>query len=260
MLFPAVLQGEKAIDSITFQLGRIAGIKHHFDAIAIIRGGGGDVGLNCYNQYELASMVARSPLPVITGIGHSTNETVTEMVAFKNAITATELADFLIRELHNFSVPVERARERICEKARGIIREENSGLRHTVRIFRMVTESIFSGNMNVLENARKTISYHSGIILNKKNAELGNLMDMMKKDLIQSFIKENTRTGHLEEKIKLLDPVNTLKRGYSITRQRGKTINSVKEIESGTVVETQVADGSFTSNVISKSNQDGRTD
>ncbi|MDO9028037.1 MAG: exodeoxyribonuclease VII large subunit, partial [Candidatus Roizmanbacteria bacterium] len=80
-LFPAFLQGEKAIESIGHQLKRIEKVKSHFDVVAIIRGGGGDVGLSCYNNYQLASEVALFPIPVITGIGHATNETVLEMLA-----------------------------------------------------------------------------------------------------------------------------------------------------------------------------------
>jgi exodeoxyribonuclease VII large subunit len=53
-LFPSILQGDKAVTGIIAQLERIKKVIHHFDAVAIIRGGGGDVGLSCYNKYELA--------------------------------------------------------------------------------------------------------------------------------------------------------------------------------------------------------------
>jgi exodeoxyribonuclease VII large subunit len=109
MLFPALLQGDQAAGQIIAQLRRIRRAATHFDLVAIIRGGGGDVGLSCYNSLELAREVAQFPLPVMTGIGHSTNETVTEMVSYRNAITPTELADLLIQKFHNFSVPVKEA-------------------------------------------------------------------------------------------------------------------------------------------------------
>jgi exodeoxyribonuclease VII large subunit len=87
-LFPSILQGDKAVTGIIAQLERIKKVIHHFDAVAIIRGGG-DVGLSCYNKYELAKAIALFPIPVITGIGHVTNETVCEMIAHTNAITPT---------------------------------------------------------------------------------------------------------------------------------------------------------------------------
>src|SRR5690606_14402693 len=96
LLFPALLQGDRAVNSILAQIEEIKSRIHEFDAVALIRGGGGDVGLSCYNQFELASAIAKFPIPFLTGIGHATNETVSEMVAHKNAITPSELADFLI--------------------------------------------------------------------------------------------------------------------------------------------------------------------
>jgi len=95
-LFPALLQGDKAITSISEALENIKKRTSEFDAVTIIRGGGGDVGLSCYDSFILASKVARFPLPVISGIGHSTNETLVEMVTYTNKITPTDVAYFFI--------------------------------------------------------------------------------------------------------------------------------------------------------------------
>src|SRR6185295_12292286 len=99
-LYPSLLQGDNAVDQIIAQLKKIEKSKHRFDVVAIIRGGGGDVGLSCYNNYYLAREVANFPIPVLTGIGHATNETGWEMVAYMNAITPTQLADTLLQKFH----------------------------------------------------------------------------------------------------------------------------------------------------------------
>jgi exodeoxyribonuclease VII large subunit len=142
VLFPSLLQGERAVDSIRLQLDRIRKVAAHFDVVAIIRGGGGEVGLSCFNNYKLSKDIALFPLPVITGIGHATNETVVEMVAYRNAITPTELADFLLQKFHNFSVPVQKAQEVLVSRSRRIIAEQRQNLRHTVRFFRSVTDNV----------------------------------------------------------------------------------------------------------------------
>ena len=103
MLFPSLLQGDRAPSNIIEQLNKIRKVKHHFDLVAIIRGGGGDIGLASYNNYDLAKTVASFPLPVLTGIGHATNETVTEMVAHSNHITPTNLAESLFKVSRFFS-------------------------------------------------------------------------------------------------------------------------------------------------------------
>ena len=74
-----------------------------------------EMGMSCYDEYLLAHKVATFPLPVITGIGHSTNETVTDMVAYQNKITPTEVAYFLIQQYNNFAVAVEDMQNTIVQ-------------------------------------------------------------------------------------------------------------------------------------------------
>lgn len=107
-LFPALLQGDRSVASIIYQLMAIKERANEFDVVLIMRGGGGEVGLSSYNHYDLASAIAAFPLPVMTGIGHSTNETVSELVAYRKAITPSELADFLIRHFHDFAEALEQ--------------------------------------------------------------------------------------------------------------------------------------------------------
>lgn len=103
-LFPSLLQGEGAVSAIIEALSKVAQVKEFFDAVLIIRGGGGDIGLNCYNNYELCRAVALCPLPVLTGIGHSSNTTVCEEIAWHCSITPTDLADYLV----GFSIRAEQ--------------------------------------------------------------------------------------------------------------------------------------------------------
>src|SRR5574344_2596981 len=112
-LFPSILQGDNAIDSLVFALETIRQVKDHFDAVAIIRGGGGDIGLTCYNKYELASQIATFPLPVLTGIGHATNQTVCDMVAYAQFITPTDLADFIITRYKNIDTEISALKEKV---------------------------------------------------------------------------------------------------------------------------------------------------
>ncbi len=95
-LFPSLLQGEGAINTMVEAIERVNRVCEFFDALLIIRGGGGEAGLNCYNDYHLCKAIALCPLPVLTGIGHSTNQTIAEEISWHNCITPTDLADFVI--------------------------------------------------------------------------------------------------------------------------------------------------------------------
>jgi len=270
-LFPALLQGEKAVSSLINQLRRIKKIYNHFDVVAIIRGGGGDVGLSCYNDFFLSREVALFPLPVITGIGHATNETVVEMLAFENAITPTKLAEFLIQRFHNYAVPVHKAEEKIVRISREILRDEELNFFNTTKYFRLVTTNLVTNGNNTLLNLRNALSQQSKLLVKDEQLKFQNttrffrsltgnlvtngnntLLNLGKALLQQSkflFKSRLNELNNLGRTINNLSPENVLKRGYSITLLNGKAVKSFHEVKKGDRLETLVIDGVIESNV-----------
>jgi exodeoxyribonuclease VII large subunit len=228
-----LLQGDKAIDSIRHQLNRIRRVISHFDVVAIIRGGGGDIGLSCYNNYELAREIVLFPIPVITGIGHATNETVVEMIAYSNAITPTKIAEYLIQKFHNFAVPVQKAEEKISAKAERIINDEKYRLQSAVKLFRSVTGNILAENRSQIKSAGRLLQQQATFLIKNEKA------------LVNS-IEKNVQNMSLE---------NVLKRGFSITRKNGKIVRNIRDIKAGDVIETAVYKGVITSTVQSTEKQ-----
>ena len=94
-LFEATMQGEKCDESIVAALYAVAERSDEFDAVAIIRGGGSTGDLECYNSYLLAFAVTQFPLPVLTGIGHDKDTSVTDMVAHTPLKTPTAVAAWI---------------------------------------------------------------------------------------------------------------------------------------------------------------------
>ena len=95
-LFPALMQGDAAPESIIAALDAIAAQADDFDAVLILRGGGGAMDLVCFDDYDLAVNVAQFPLPVLTAIGHDHDYHVIDQVAHTYVKTPTALADWLI--------------------------------------------------------------------------------------------------------------------------------------------------------------------
>jgi exodeoxyribonuclease VII large subunit len=234
LLFPALLQGERAIESIILQLHQIRKVIHHFDVVAIIRGGGGDVGLSSFNNYRLSKEIANFPIPVITGIGHATNETVVEMVAYKNSITPTALAEYLLQQFHNFSVPVRNAEATLVDKSERIIREASLGFQNTVRYFKSVTRHMISKNHHDVQAHSQMLFYQANYFVKHRDLELTNM----------------------ERSIQLMSPLNVLKRGYSITLFKGKSIKSNESVREGDLLKTVLYTGSLTSRVKSTGKKD----
>lgn len=250
-LFPALLQGDRSVGSIREQLGLIALRKQDFDVVLIIRGGGGDVGLSSYNHYELAAEIARFPLPVMTGIGHSTNETVSEMVAHRNAITPSELADFLIQHFHAFAEPVQQAERVLAEKIPNLLAEEHQKIEKIAdKIGLSVTQALATQRQTLIH---QEWSIRSGVqtVLQSQHHLLSVWKQTLRQISVQQVREHFTNLHQLEKQVELLDPIHVLKRGFSITTdESGRAILDPGTLEKGQKIRTHVAGGTIESSVI----------
>ncbi|GGH09846.1 exodeoxyribonuclease VII large subunit [Sphingobacterium alkalisoli] len=235
-LYPALLQGDKSIPSIIKQLSLLAECTDKYDAVAIIRGGGGEVGLSSYNNYLLAKAIAIFPLPVLTGIGHSTNETVSEMVAYKNAITPSELADFLIQKFHNFAIPLDQSQEKLVYFSKQHFLRERNAIAHSM-------QQISWSSKNKIASEK-----HGVLILTQRLQFFSD-----------QFLREKqTSLEHLDRLVKLADPTQLLKRGFSITRMNGKIVTHISQLQMGDRIETIFIDGKITGTVTHKEGDHGQ--
>ena len=96
VLFPALMQGVDCPASIISALDRIMDGGEHWDAVLILRGGGAKLDLACFDDYEMAAVIAQYPIPVLTAIGHDQDYHVCDMVAHEFLKTPTALADYII--------------------------------------------------------------------------------------------------------------------------------------------------------------------
>jgi exodeoxyribonuclease VII large subunit len=101
-LFPATVQGNEAPASVNKAMALIARNKERFDAIVIIRGGGSQTDLSCFDDYSIAAAIGNAPLPVLTGIGHERDESIADLVAHTRLKTPTAVATFLIDRFRSF--------------------------------------------------------------------------------------------------------------------------------------------------------------
>src|SRR5690606_5267948 len=237
------LQGDKSVQAIIGQLERIAQRRDAYDVVAIIRGGGGDVGLSSYNNYLLASAIARFPIPVLTGIGHSTNETVSEMVAYKNAITPSELADFLIQRFHQFAVPIEQAQETIIRKTRELLLAQQNTLNEHVRYFRLHSIHLLSQQQKALGHHFIRLTIASTSRLRQGTQTLLHTQTALHAVVLGAVKDNRTQLTAMEKSVKLLDPQQVLNRGYSITRMNGQALKSAEHVKNGAILETLLASG-----------------
>ena len=227
-LFQAVMQGNEAEDSIVRALEQIFDCEDEFDVVVLIRGGGSQSDLNCFNSYRLASCIAQFPLPVITGIGHDRDETVADLVACLALKTPTAVAEFLINKAISFDRLLQELTQQLADAAERAIRQPADKLQYlSQRLLniihsyaRLQDKKLHALQLRLTHAANATITFH------------------------------RNRIALLENKRQLLDPVNLLRRGYSITLVNGKVIRSVSMAEQGQKIETVLHDGNLESMVI----------
>jgi len=233
-LFPAFLQGEQAVSSITAQLKSIAKQADQFDLILLIRGGGGDAGLSAYDQYELASVVAQSPLPVVTGIGHATNQTVTELVAAKNFITPSEVGYFLIQQFLSIEQRLDGSHQRIEQAVEQIFSRIDSFLQQLTHRFQIQSANTLHRYATYLQQ----ISHHFFVSTQKLlQTHIHNMEHVWPERLSvhsTSLLRMcEQRINAIQGKVQLLSPEATLKRGYSIVRHKEKAITNTHSLQIG---------------------------
>jgi exodeoxyribonuclease VII large subunit len=256
MLFPSLLQGEKAVAALINQLKRIGSVRSHFDAVAIIRGGGDDIGLSCYNNYLLAKEIAGFPIPVLTGIGHATNETVSEMISFHNAITPTKLAEWLVQQFHSYNRPVERARDMITDRSVLIIEGEKKRFQSEIKLFRSVTGNMLLQNRGELTIQVRTLFQQC---IYRFRQEKQKCLRVYQKISAGSLLFLRNVNGQLEgmrRNISNMSPENVLKRGFSITMINGKSVKNAEEAKVGDILSTIVFEGNISSVVRSSTKPD----
>ena len=226
-LFPSLLQGDKAVVTMKNQLDEIEKRKEQFDCVVILRGGGGDVGLSCYDNYELARRVAEFPLPIVSGIGHSTNVTVVEMVSHETKITPTEVAYYFIQRFRNFDERLQQWQQELAQYALNLLKDER---------------------MRLLQVESRRQQLASMVLVNKRR-DIENMQQMLPLLSRQLLNREKEKVARMENSVALLHPRNILKRGFSITWLNGKPVTNATELKAGDELVTQLHDGEVKSRV-----------
>ena len=270
-LFPSILQGEKAITGIMSQLQKIEQRRDDFDVVVIVRGGG-DVGMSCYDDYDLTHRVATFPLPVLTGIGHSTNLTVTDMVAHARFITPTEVAVSLLEAFRRFDEELGEAVGRIVQCVQTRLAEVRQSLALTETAFRYKLPTVMDSHRNRLGELAKKLVFKSKeltmdetfrlkslaqemdrnmkVRLNGERQRLDRLRELLPKGTAALLQKRLRECDSLDGKLRLLSPENVLRRGYSITLKEGRAVTNAANLHPGDRLVTRFHEGEVTSEVL----------
>jgi len=229
-LFETAMQGTETEESVISSLNRIADHADLFDVVVIIRGGGSQTDLSWFDNYNIAYHVTQFPIPVLTGIGHEKDLSVTDMVAFKPLKTPTATADYLIECFANAESRLNEISTGIMENTRQILEEWSRMVESFLSNLNLATRLMSDSNRKTVERFRSDlVSFTYNFLKRIKNI---------------CGVHENT--------LAILNPENVLRRGYTITSLNGKIVKSIRQVAGDDVINTQFSDGKVTSKVIEK--------
>ena len=273
-LFDTVMQGNDTEQSVISALDRIAVNSHLFDMVVIIRGGGSQADLSWFDNYNIAYHVTQFPLPVIAGIGHDKDLSVTDMVASKSLKTPTAAADFIINcvletENHILGIgsEIKEIALVILDENKNRIDKSKNTLAPLTRILISEVRKNLSDKVIAILNTGKEKSFKAGIILANRKSRLassarssitvkGNFIEGLGIKLVSKtdeLLKKNDlRLVGFSDTLTILNPENVLKRGYSITTLNGRILKSSDEVTEGDLIDTDFSTGSITSRVTVK--------
>jgi exodeoxyribonuclease VII large subunit len=271
-IFESAMQGTETEKSIIAALDRIADHLHLFDVVAIIRGGGSQSDLSWFDNYNIAYHITQFPLPVITGIGHEKDLSVTDMVAYQSLKTPTAVADFLIDNIAAAEDRIIEISSEISEYSKEIItynkeRIESFRMRliPAAKLLLSGDKALLSGKIIELINTGKEYILKSGIVpANHKSRLISatgafssgkySFLERKRLEIISLaynfLVNRKSKTDTLENALKILNPANVLKRGYSITSLKGRILKSSGETTENDIIDTKFTDGSIKSKVI----------
>lgn len=160
-LYAATMQGDSAAHSIIQALNAIAKQENEWDLVVIIRGGGATTDLSCFDDYNLACHCAQFPLPIITGIGHTRNISVVDMVAHTSVKTPTAAAEWVIQHVTLQFEHLEQLNARLQRTVQLATNKEHNRLSLYKQRIKSSFLQIVSRERGKLELWDKTIALHS---------------------------------------------------------------------------------------------------
>ena len=227
-LADVVVQGDSAVNAVTQAINRFGG-RTDLDAIVVIRGGGSKSDLSTFDAELIAQAIARSSLPVLTGIGHEIDLSVADEVAFEQHKTPTACAVALIERVNSFVA-------------------ESEDLWFTIA---QVATQRMDSSFNDLQRLTREIGIHTRSAVDRAAERLDNRRSRLLTWLPKILSDRLTEIANLETSVRLLDPKNVLARGWSITRSAtGQVLRSVNDVKSGDEIVTSLADGTVVSTVM----------
>ena len=253
-VFPTLVQGENASKNIVSMI-ELANTFDDIDTIILGRGGGSIEDLWPFNEEIVARAIYKSRIPIISGVGHEIDFTISDFVADLRAPTPTGAATFAVPDMDEVKRYFKSAREKCnlailntLNKNRELINKYKSNyiLNNPVKLYEMQEQrlDILYDRLNTSLKSIMDTYYHildkykSNYILNNpsilyetKMEKLNVIKDNLNKAIVKNYDNSFNRFETVKLKLDLLNPKTILGKGYSIVYKDNKVVKDIKNIK-----------------------------
>lgn len=280
VLFPAVVQGEQAADSL---VGRLKEVTQHedFDTVIIGRGGGSIEDLWPFNEEKVARAIAAVKIPVISSVGHETDTTIADLVADLRAPTPTAAAELATPLLSDEILKLKQQRLRLVQAMKTVLdRNERQAARQIDSYIFKTPARLYEGYLQKLDFLNSKLEAAFGQELSRvqrEQLELNSRLKMVdpkprlkRSESILATNKQQlqrnmqlylvAKKNELAQQVSNLDalsPLSVMGRGYSYVSHAGKITKSVKNLDVDDKVVLHMADGIADARIIDTKEEQG---
>lgn len=249
ILFPSLVQGENAKEDIVRQIEKAK--DYNLDTLIVGRGGGSIEDLWPFNEEIVARSIFECNIPIISAVGHEIDFTIADFVADLRAPTPTGAAELAVPQKQDVENYLMQLKIRL-----------NKQIQHKININKQKLEEvksryIFQNPIAIYQ--AKELQFDSIIERLKSSSKLlitnkeKKFLTIMKSYIIENPLKitEPKKNKYLQiiSKLETLSPLQTIKRGYSMTKKDGKVITSTKELKIKDKLEITLTDGTINAEV-----------
>ncbi|EOT28001.1 exodeoxyribonuclease VII large subunit [Enterococcus saccharolyticus] len=265
VLFPTVVQGEKAADDVVKNIARVEAMGN-FDTMIIGRGGGSIEDLWSFNEERVARAIFEASTPVISSVGHETDTTIADLVADVRAATPTAAAELAVPVLTDEILRIEERQARLIQayanqmqrKDERFQRVQNSYLfRQPERLYEaqslkldQLQQRLFQQMQTLVYEkeraANQTVHRLAQVVptarVRESQQQVNYLSERLDKQIQRIFEQKQRQFQQTIQSLDLLSPLKIMGRGYSYTTKE-TVVKSVQELTVGDVLDVHYQDG-----------------
>jgi exodeoxyribonuclease VII large subunit len=255
-LYNVFVQGKNVEQDISNGIEMLNRLKF-LDVIVITRGGGSTQDLSWFDNRRIAEKIAYSRLPVLTGIGHEINITVADLCAHTYFKTPTAVAQYIVNTVKTFIDSLQQRFDSIITYTQEFVKNEMKTLELKTTSLDSQTHKLFRQHIEFIASMSKEIILYPENSIRNLTKELQNRTKELPLRVKYFLEAQKKEVNHIEKVISSFDPMNVVKRGFSITKLKdGRILRSIRDVKRDDTITTIIVDGVVSSVVEEVEKQD----